>query len=294
MRHPDQPGRFALGIECDGAMYHSCARRPRPRPPARSRCSTGLGWTLHRIWGPELVPRPAGEERRLAEAIERALLEAPSAAPPSAPPRGPIEVDFEDIELDAPPPWVEPYLATIIAPAHAVDVAQFAAAREVRELILRTVTDEGPIVEDLLARRVISAWGDVLSEKRRGIIRRVVEDLMHVGALVRRENAYCLPGQRIDVVRVPCPDDERTQREVKHVPDVELGEAIARLVADARIVSEDEVKQRAARLFGWARVGPGIQAALTRVVEDLAASGRVVRAGGELHAPSSVSSDDLD
>ncbi len=291
VRHPDHPGRFALGIECDGAMYHS-SKVARDRDRLREQVLAGLGWTLHRIWGPSWYRDQPGEERRLAEAIERALLEAPTARA-SAPSR-PIEVDFEDIELDAPPPWAEPYLATVVPPARAFDIAQFEAGREVRELILRTVTDEGPIVEDLLARRVISAWGDVLSEKRRGIIRRSVEDLVHVGAVVRHENAFGIPGQRIDIVRIPRADDERTQRDVKHVPDVELGEAIARLVADARIVTEDEVKQRTARLFGWARVGAGIQAALTRVVEDLAASGRVVREGGELHAPSSVSRDDLD
>ena len=86
-------------------------------------------------------------------------------------------------------------------------------------------------------------------------------------------------------MRVPDGEDPRTQREVKHVPDVELAEALARLVGDARIVTEEEAKQRAARLFGWARNGPAIQAALARVVEDLADDGRVKRdADGHLHA----------
>ena len=102
---------------------------------------------------------------------------------------------------------------------------------------------------------------------------------------MRAGNAYLLPNQSTDLVRVPDGEDPRTQREVKHVPDVELAEALARLVGDARIVTEEEAKQRAARLFGWARNGPAIQAALARVVEDLADDGRVKRdADGHLHA----------
>ena len=187
--------------------------------------------------------------------------------------------------LDAPPPWAEPYRAATLPPARAGDVAHVRAASEIRQLVMTTVTEEAPIVEDLLIRRVIAVWGDVLSEKRRSIIRRHIESLASSGALVRAGNAYLLPNQSTDLVRVPDGEDPRTQREVKHVPDVELAEALARLVGDARIVTEEEAKQRAARLFGWARNGPAIQAALARVVEDLADDGRVKRdADGHLHA----------
>ena len=73
VRHPDQAGRYALGIECDGAMYHS-SRVARDRDRLREQVLSGLGWTLHRIWGPSWYRDRPGEERRLAEAIERALL----------------------------------------------------------------------------------------------------------------------------------------------------------------------------------------------------------------------------
>lgn len=47
--HPDSPGRYLAGIECDGAMYHSSAFA-RERDKIRQAVLEGLGWTLFRVW----------------------------------------------------------------------------------------------------------------------------------------------------------------------------------------------------------------------------------------------------
>ena len=47
--HPDAPGRYLAGIECDGAAYHSSAVA-RERDKVRQQVLEGLGWTLFRIW----------------------------------------------------------------------------------------------------------------------------------------------------------------------------------------------------------------------------------------------------
>ena len=47
--HPDHPGRYLAGIECDGATYHSSAVA-RERDKVRQLVLEGLGWTLLRIW----------------------------------------------------------------------------------------------------------------------------------------------------------------------------------------------------------------------------------------------------
>jgi very-short-patch-repair endonuclease len=44
-----QPGNFLLGIECDGATYHS-APSARDRDRLRQLILEGLGWKIHRIW----------------------------------------------------------------------------------------------------------------------------------------------------------------------------------------------------------------------------------------------------
>ena len=47
--HPDKPGAYLAGVECDGAMYHRSANA-RERDKIRQEVLEGLGWTLFRVW----------------------------------------------------------------------------------------------------------------------------------------------------------------------------------------------------------------------------------------------------
>ena len=47
--HPDAPGAYLAGVECDDAMYHSAAFA-RERDKIRQAVLEGLGWTLFRVW----------------------------------------------------------------------------------------------------------------------------------------------------------------------------------------------------------------------------------------------------
>lgn len=69
---PNHPGRYAMGIECDGAPYHSY-RSARDRDRLREQVLEGLGWTLHRIWSTDWFKSPERELKRAVDAIEHAL-----------------------------------------------------------------------------------------------------------------------------------------------------------------------------------------------------------------------------
>ena len=47
--HPDRPGGYLAGVECDGATYHLAATA-RDRDKVRAAILTGLGWRLVRVW----------------------------------------------------------------------------------------------------------------------------------------------------------------------------------------------------------------------------------------------------
>jgi very-short-patch-repair endonuclease len=69
----DGEGRYLLGIECDGAMYHGCPVA-RDRDRLRGEVLRDLGWNLYRVWGTAWYRDRAEEEGRLRAAIERAAL----------------------------------------------------------------------------------------------------------------------------------------------------------------------------------------------------------------------------
>ncbi|HEY8356729.1 MAG TPA: DUF3320 domain-containing protein [Ramlibacter sp.] len=47
--HPDAPGRYIAGVECDGATYHRSATA-RDRDRLREHILRNLGWNIHRVW----------------------------------------------------------------------------------------------------------------------------------------------------------------------------------------------------------------------------------------------------
>jgi very-short-patch-repair endonuclease len=68
VRHPDWPHGFLLGVECDGASYHS-AKSARDRDRLRQEILEDLGWKLHRIWSTDWFSNPRQEAERLRKAI---------------------------------------------------------------------------------------------------------------------------------------------------------------------------------------------------------------------------------
>jgi very-short-patch-repair endonuclease len=70
-----RPGRYVLGVECDGATYHSTPTA-RDRDRIRQRHLEGLGWHIHRIWSRDWVRDREGEIRKVLDRIKE--LEMPS------------------------------------------------------------------------------------------------------------------------------------------------------------------------------------------------------------------------
>lgn len=72
--HPDEPGRYLAGVECDGAMYHSSAVA-KERDKVRQAVLERLGWTLFRVWSTSWWVNKPGELGDLHEQL-KAHLEA--------------------------------------------------------------------------------------------------------------------------------------------------------------------------------------------------------------------------
>ena len=72
IRDPDVTGRFLLGVECDGAMYHS-APTARDRDLLRERVLTNMGWEIARVWSTAWFQDPEREVQRLLERFQAAV-----------------------------------------------------------------------------------------------------------------------------------------------------------------------------------------------------------------------------
>jgi very-short-patch-repair endonuclease/DNA polymerase III delta prime subunit len=72
-------GSYLLGVECDGASYHSAATA-RDRDRLRQAVLEGLGWRLVRIWSTDWVRDRNAQVNRVLVALERAKSDPPPKA----------------------------------------------------------------------------------------------------------------------------------------------------------------------------------------------------------------------
>jgi very-short-patch-repair endonuclease len=70
--HPDRPGDYLVGVECDGAAYHSAATA-RDRDKVRQAILEGLGWKLLRVWSTDWWVDKASATEKLHRAMTTLL-----------------------------------------------------------------------------------------------------------------------------------------------------------------------------------------------------------------------------
>jgi len=70
--YDESSSRFILGIECDGATYHS-SKSARERDIQRQMYLESRGWKIARVWSTDWWKNPKDETRRLVQIIEAEL-----------------------------------------------------------------------------------------------------------------------------------------------------------------------------------------------------------------------------
>lgn len=171
--HPDAPGRFLAGIECDGATYHA-SPSARDRDRVRHIILEQLGWRLLRLWSTDWFLDPKACMDRLDDRL-RELLEQNRAAPPLESENGSacaIKLDAEDTAepdergTDAQP--ADPVLiranvaGALSIPSGALDPARFYDADYtpiLAALILEIVSTETVVTLRRLARLIARRHG---------------------------------------------------------------------------------------------------------------------------------------
>lgn len=93
---PLHPGRYVLGIECDGADYHS-SPVARDRDRLRQQVLEGLGWKIYRVWSTDWYLHPKECREKLLEAVKQAVKQAKLQAK--------SDPESEAIKINEPAAW---------------------------------------------------------------------------------------------------------------------------------------------------------------------------------------------
>ena len=285
---PESPGRYLLGIECDGANYHR-ARTARDRDKLRAGVLRDLGWKLHRIWSSDWWTDPKREMERLVGAIERVRNE-PDDVPDESngQPGGriqemfassptPVESGIVTPQSDGMRQVYEPF--SVGAPLGTqADFYELSATPAIRTRLIEVVEAEGPISLVLATKRVAASWGLTRAGSRiQDRVRQLVRGSgIHVES---SDSGTFLWPARIKSDEYTCfrvPDDDAGEvRAVQDIPVEELANALLYLLEDHRSAPADELIRETARLFGFQRLGHIVERRIQRGIIMLAGRGRI-------------------
>jgi hypothetical protein len=304
---PAEPGGFLLGVECDGATYHS-AYSVRDRDRLRQQVLERLGWKTHRIWSPTWVARRESEVRRLRDAIElsrRTLhdhLASPSddstgredREPRRDRGRSPVsEVEVKKIkfknsaQIGIPYPVCKlkakydpyVYIRTSRHPYRSRRKNEFhmPCNREIQcRLLTGLVEKEGPINIDYAVQRLADAWGVRRAGPRVVDASREVVRLCSGSGLIRVEGEFLWPvlkgdftAERNVPVRVPVPGVPYSHRQIEHIPPEEIKNAMKLVVGYAMSLGPESLIVETAKVFGFDRTGSQITSRLEEICKEM-------------------------
>jgi len=283
---PDEPRRYVLGIECDGAMYHR-ARSARDRNRLRQAVLENMGWRLHRIWSADWFRDPAAATERAVAAIEEARRLA-TLAPPAAPDPAPTAAAPTELAREAPP-------APTAAAAAPYQVAQLPPAIRQRELhqhpvgrlaawVAEVVAVESPVHLDEVTRRLATATGAAqVGARIRATVAEAARLAGKIGSIRVQDDFFWTPSMPASAA--PVRDRSALppiSRKSGLVAPEELAAAVRTVVRDSFSLAREAVALPAARLLGFARPSEEQRQLIEQAIDKLLLDNLVIDTNGVL------------
>lgn len=276
---PRAPGRYLLGVECDGRTYHSGATA-RDRDRLRQHVLEGLGWQLHRIWSTDWWLNPEEPMCKLLVRLEQLVAEEPVIPEPNMEggQAGDVTTAAEPSEFDEterqdasdkgeqPQPNSFPrYSPAVLEKSKPELFYEERSDAKLRNQLLYVINQEGPVAESVLFRRVARAW-DLSRTGRR------IEERLRLLAPTRL-------GRSSDGLTVYWPEnatpeawngfrlsgaDAESKRGLDEIPAEELGNIALFILTQQGRMRIGDLQRSVCKLLGVSRLSSDAEARLNR------------------------------
>lgn len=274
---PELPGRYLLGIECDGSAYHS-SRSARERDRLRQAVLEDHGWIIHRIWSTDWFQRPEEQLQKVIDAIDNAKAELNSRAEHTygrsrAVPVDIIAVEREDV-IEVGFDRTDSANDQSVSYEEAQPEANLSYALHetptgiLADMVEKIVFTESPIHINEVITRLRSAWGlqragarieSVVSHAaqiacRKGNIYKEHEFFIHKEVTVRLRN-------RQNVLSAGL-------RKPELIAPIEIASGIFDIVSASLGATEDEIITSVSRMLGFKSTSSVLRKAISDVIEQ--------------------------
>lgn len=271
---PAKPSRYLLGVECDGATYHS-SRSARDRDRLRQEILESRGWTIHRIWSTDWFHRRKQEEEKLMDAVTRASSAPPRRPPPAPPPTPAPRVPPPEQPITEPTPKkaASPYKEANFR-VRSDKAPHEASVAEVADAMYRILQIEGPVHQEEACRRLASVWGlDRAGNRIRDAGLRALASLQSKCTCTVDEGFWTIQPSPQITVRDRSAAESSTLRRSEYLPPAEIRAAALEVLSENGRVHRDDLVVEIARRFGFQRTGDDLRAVIDAALQKVVGSG---------------------
>jgi very-short-patch-repair endonuclease len=284
---PEQRGRYLLGIECDGATYHS-AHSARERDRLRQEILERLGWKIHRIWSTDWIRNPQRELGKVNEAIERAMAQQvkPGGASPGEDAGGGDPEPAFERSAPRSPSHGGPRLAKY-ATAHVKSRRYKSNLHEVSTRLMagwveQVVNIEGPIHQEEVARRILDSAGvKRIGGRIREKFDRGVAAALRANTIEKRGKFLWKPGMK-NVKPRSRAEAPTTARDIQKIPPEEIAAVIRAVVQASFGISRTDIPGEVCWLFGFHRTSQDMSHHVDSLVLGMLRSGELTDEKGQI------------
>lgn len=263
VKDPENPGRYVLAIECDGATYHSSSYA-RERDRLRQQILENMGWRFYRIWSTEWIQATAQAKESLLRAINTAISTAPQAGVLFSS-SGSVQTEetlteiVEDVTDNVDISTALEFDKYVFADFSAdVDLPAF-------EKLRKLITIESPVHYDYLARQLASFMG---VSRASATVRKQLDS--YLGCLseeIERKSEFIYLKLVGSVYKMRYP----TNRDITEICDEELEYAMLAVARKAVGITEDTLIDDTAHRIGFKHSKSRLKARLKTIFDALVA-----------------------
>jgi len=272
IKDPENPGRYLLGIECDGAKYH-ISKYARDRDRIRQGILEDLGWRIYRIWSDDWMLKKEeilDEIDELARSIKRTTQD-------SSHHRG-----FEDLEEHRTLQEVEPQdhyprYESVYVPTSDIDFFDFINGERIprygrlnihcTNTITKILDAEAPITKELLMRKTLSTVGvKRFTARTMRIFDYILSSYGEWKPIrVELETIFCNGSGPLCPVRI----STNAERSFEQIPIQELAQAVYDMINSCPLEKEELIRAVPSSIYNYKRTGGKIRSRMMSAIKYL-------------------------
>ena len=293
-----KPTQYLLGILCDGINYNA-AKTAKDREVIQQEVLKLLGWTLHKVWSTDWWENQDRVLQGILEAIKSAeendgkeMIAVVSDNTHFEPPKIESLVLNSVAQTTASPASIvtgsnrmyEVCNLDIVRSVSSEDFLQFSNAAKIKKQINQVLEIEAPITRNLLAKRVLAAWGisklgtRINAQFERLIAESALTQTTKNGDIVfwkntQHRNNYT--GFRVMTIT-------GHKRDAEDIPADEIANGVKEILTHQISLPNEDLVREASKLFGFARSGANVENAMKKGIAKAIEKGFSIEKDGRV------------